>query len=139
VAGYRDERHRQEIQHESILSNPGDKKHWKENGGHLVNFRDWLVANKGSGNKWQETSRVDRDVSAVDTTASAKFHRMPGAHRRNTTSPVKLFTEHPRVFSSTMSGTHSIGQPAEHEPITRPMLGADRKHVIPVKKQRQVD
>jgi hypothetical protein len=50
VAGYRLARYDEEIRHEAILSNPGDKKIWKENGGKLINFKDWLIGNKRSHN-----------------------------------------------------------------------------------------
>lgn len=47
VQTYRDERYRQEIENESTLENPGEKQIWKENGGKLINFQEWLIAHKG--------------------------------------------------------------------------------------------
>jgi hypothetical protein len=47
VQGYRDERYRQEIQLERITGNyPGDIIHWEAKGGKLIDFRDWLKANR---------------------------------------------------------------------------------------------
>ena len=42
VTGYRVERHRQEVEHESTLSSPGEAQLWRENGGKLITFTDWL-------------------------------------------------------------------------------------------------
>lgn len=43
VRGYRDERHRQEIERENATGGyAGDLKIWRENGGKLISFADWL-------------------------------------------------------------------------------------------------
>ena len=46
VWAYRAERERQETAHEITLTAKGEKHHWKANGGKLINFKDWLKANK---------------------------------------------------------------------------------------------
>lgn len=49
VRSYRIERWRQEVQHEVQLDprNVGERQFWKENGGHVVTFGDWLHWHKG--------------------------------------------------------------------------------------------
>ncbi|ACI12476.1 gp60 [Mycobacterium phage Konstantine] len=47
VRDYRAERERQETEQEMILSSPGERKRWEENGGRLINFQDWILAHKG--------------------------------------------------------------------------------------------
>ncbi|AXQ53069.1 hypothetical protein SEA_RANDO14_49 [Mycobacterium phage Rando14] len=49
MAGYRLERHHQEVTHEAILSNPGELERARENGFRLITFRDWLTGIKGHG------------------------------------------------------------------------------------------
>ena len=60
VAGYRDERYRQELTWEGDTgAYAGDHRHWVEKGGSLVTFKDWLIANKGSGRekkKWEDSN-----------------------------------------------------------------------------------
>lgn len=78
VRGYRDERWRQEVENESILNNPGDLKHAKENGFRLINFKDWLIANKGKNKceskqdtQFSVSSRIAEKKSISTTNASA--------------------------------------------------------------------
>lgn len=42
VLGYRLARYADEIAHEQVLSNPGDKQYWQACGGRLISFADWL-------------------------------------------------------------------------------------------------
>jgi len=42
VTGYRVERHRQEVDLEPVLSSPAERQLWRENGGTIITFADWL-------------------------------------------------------------------------------------------------
>ena len=75
VAGYRDERHRQEIAHESILTNKGEKELWKENGGTLITFKMWLKANSGSSKNCSATSDPTQE--------NTKSHSLDMLHQKN--------------------------------------------------------
>src|SRR5690606_9055091 len=52
VWGYRAERARQEQSRDKITNgHAGDERHWKAKGGNLIDFKSWLKAHKGIGNK----------------------------------------------------------------------------------------
>lgn len=45
VTGYRLERHQQETDLEPVLTNPAERQLWRENGGKIISFADWLEHN----------------------------------------------------------------------------------------------
>lgn len=53
VRGYREERQRQEIAHDGLWNHPetGEYVAWKDRGGKLIGFAEWLKAHKGSGQR----------------------------------------------------------------------------------------
>lgn len=54
VRNYRIERHRQEVMYETELTGRGENEHWRANGGCIVTFKSWLIAHKGTGQRWQQ-------------------------------------------------------------------------------------
>lgn len=46
IRGYIEERQRQELALEEQIDGPGERQLWKENGGKLIGFYDWLKAHK---------------------------------------------------------------------------------------------
>ncbi|AZS12597.1 hypothetical protein HWB99_gp061 [Mycobacterium phage DrLupo] len=71
VRNYRIERHRQEVEHEHILSNPQERAIWRENGGEIVTFKSWLITHKGSGIQhqrevWESAQRAEASALALN-------------------------------------------------------------------------
>lgn len=129
VAGYRDERRRQALCHEVELSYPGERKLWKENGIRLVNFRDWLIANRV---RRVPSAQRDVDAEGISVTQLSQHQHVISipavAHR--------FITE--TECSSTMNVTLSIGPRAEHARTTKPISDEDSNHANSASKQKGI-
>ena len=103
VRGYIEERQRQEIAHDGLWDAYGTEEYriWKENGNRLVTFKDWLKANKGSGEqaseererKWERTQSKGQACSsseAVSTGISTKTNGQSTGKRTGRSRPEAL-------------------------------------------------
>jgi hypothetical protein len=77
VAGYRLERHRQEVLYEPQLTARGERKEWEAHGGHIITFKDWLIGNKRSeSDKEEERIWLSTMSSAPTTKLSVHWNKV---------------------------------------------------------------
>jgi hypothetical protein len=60
--------------YEPYLTNKAEYKLWKENGGYIINFRDWLIANKGNQHAATGTYRTD-SLGRTESGSSSRTRR----------------------------------------------------------------
>ena len=63
VRGYREERQRQEAELEDITNGyDGELERWRENGGKLITFKEWLIGHKDRNREVEENEQAFDEV-----------------------------------------------------------------------------